>query len=232
MDYALIGDLRSRVPPGVAFVAVSATLHGRILDDVIKSLHFSDAVPVVKANTDRPNVRYEVRTFKDNNACMESLDFLLDFKKSIVYFDSTKTLVKVYNRLIAKAKSSNKNPRCIGYYFAGLTFETKEHYMSRFRNGQIRILLSTEAAGMGCDIDDIIRVVQIKCPTNITTLAQRLGRAARSPALQGVGILCVLRGTAKRNDIDDDLRDYINTDDCRRKIFNRVFDNQHEELDN
>ncbi|KAG0063867.1 hypothetical protein BGZ90_002473 [Linnemannia elongata] len=130
---------------------------------------------------------------------MESLDFLLDFKKSVVYFDSTATL---------------------------------ELYMSRFRKGQIRVLLSTEAAGMGCDIDDIIRVVQVKCPTNITTLAQRLGRAARSSALQGVGILCVLRGTAKQASIDHNLRDYINTDDCRRKIFNRVFDNKHKEVDN
>jgi RecQ family ATP-dependent DNA helicase len=231
-DYALIGDLRCKVPPGVAFIAVSATLHGRILDDVIKSLHFSKDVPVVRANTDRPNVRYEVWKFKNNNTCIESLDFLLDFKKSIVYFDSTATLVKVYKRLLEKARTSNKDPRRIGYYYAGLTFETKELYMSRFRKGQIRILLSTEAAGMGCDIDDIIRVVQVKCPTNITTLAQRLGRAARSSALQGIGILIVLRSTANQTAIDHNLRDYINTDDCRRKIFNRVFDNEHEEIDN
>ncbi|KAI7816640.1 hypothetical protein BC939DRAFT_381373, partial [Gamsiella multidivaricata] len=53
------------------------------------------------------------------------------------------------------------------------------------------VLLSTEAAGMGCDISDVVRVVQYGYPNNISTLVQRLGRAARDPHISGSGILLV-----------------------------------------
>ncbi|KAG0281984.1 Bloom syndrome protein [Linnemannia gamsii] len=78
--YAKIGDLRSRVPPGVAFIAVSATLHGPILEDVLDRLHFGPNVPIVKADTDRPSVKYVVKCFDNNKALMDGLDIVLGYK--------------------------------------------------------------------------------------------------------------------------------------------------------
>ncbi|KAI7822050.1 P-loop containing nucleoside triphosphate hydrolase protein, partial [Gamsiella multidivaricata] len=191
-DYSRIGDLRSRLPPGTAFVAVSATLHGQILQDVRRSFHYGSDVTVIKANTDRQNVRYEVRVSNDSRSCHEDLEFLLDFKKTIVYFDKMNDMMAVYRHLRIKAEASQPSLRqsdIIAYFNADLKTETKELYMLKFKRGEIRILLSTEAAGMGCDISDILRVVQFRFPNNITVLAQRLGRAARDPSLQGLGIL-------------------------------------------
>ncbi|KAI7815953.1 hypothetical protein BC939DRAFT_378746, partial [Gamsiella multidivaricata] len=64
--------------------------------------------------------------------------------------------------------------------------------MEAFRQGSILLLLSTEAAGMGCDINNVDRIVQVKCPTSISSFVQRLDRVARDPKRQGLGILLTL----------------------------------------
>ncbi|KAG9319197.1 hypothetical protein KVV02_008336 [Mortierella alpina] len=119
-------------------------------------------------------------------------------------------------------------------YHAGLKPATKTLFMSKFRRGDIRILLSTEAAGMGCDISDIERVVQFRFPANISTLAQRLGRAARDPSLQGYGTLIYPRtDNSQMKTLQDDVYKFITGDsDCRRRHLNRVFENEHKEVPN
>jgi superfamily II DNA helicase RecQ len=230
-DYSRIGDLRSNVPPGTAFVAVSATLHGQILQDVKRNLHFEDNVTVIKADTDRPNVRYEVRVSNgDISTCYKALEEFMDSKKTIVYFDKGDHMSAAYIHLMSSIRDSSSGsllPDQIVKYYADLAPETKLLYMSKLKRGEIRMMLSTEAAGMGCDISDILRVVQFKFPANITAIAQRLGRAARDPNLQGYGILIYPRTDASQlNSMEDDLREYITTD-CRRKHFNKVFENRH-----
>ncbi|KAK3804519.1 MAG: hypothetical protein J3Q66DRAFT_291122 [Benniella sp.] len=58
--------------------------------------------------------------------------------------------------------------------------------MEEFNRDRIRLLFATEAVGMGCDLDNVVRVVQFKLPSTILSLVQRLGRAARDPLLQGL----------------------------------------------
>ena len=51
------------------------------------------------------------------------------------------------------------------------------------------VLLASETAGMGCDINDIVRVVQFGTPSSALIPIQRLGRAARTPGMQGYSIV-------------------------------------------
>lgn len=236
-EYSRIGDLRSSVPPGTAFVAVSATLHGQLLQDVKRSLHFSSDVFVIRADTDRPNIRYEVQVCKGNiGTCYQALEGFLDSKKTIVYFDRTDELLGAFIHLHtfigSSASQSSIRSDQIVTYFADLAPASKQLYMSKFKRGEVLLMLSTEAAGMGCDISDVLRVVQFRFPKTITALAQRLGRAARDPNLQGSGILIYPRtDSTKVNSMESDLRGFIATD-CRRKHFNHVFDNKHKIVDN
>jgi len=231
-DYSRIGELRSIIPPGIAFVAVSATLHGDILQDVKRSLHFDNTVKVIKADTDRPNIRYEVQVTNGSiDSCFEALEAYMDSKKTLVYFDKGSDMTGAYLHLSTIIRSSGLGSTFqlsdIVMYYADLATETKRLYMSKFKQGKIKMMLSTEAAGMGCDLSDIERVVQFRFPKNITALAQRLGRAARSPKVSGVGILLYPRADAQLlRTMEADLRDYILTD-CRRRHFNRVFENKH-----
>ncbi|KAF9542086.1 hypothetical protein BGW38_009802, partial [Lunasporangiospora selenospora] len=108
-------------------------------------------------------------------------------------------------------------------YYALYSEDYKRITMEQFKRGDFSVLLSTEAAGMGCDISDVIRVVQYKKPKSISALVQRIGRAARDPKLQGYGTFLV----SERQGLDDvDLEQYLQTRTCRRKVLDAIFENQ------
>ncbi|KAG0070494.1 hypothetical protein BGZ92_004441 [Podila epicladia] len=79
---------------------------------------------------------------------------------------------------------------------------------------------------MGCDVNDIIRVVQFGAPPCILTLVQRLGRAARNPLIQGDGILLYSAHQALGNVADQRVLDFISTKGCRREVLNGIFANR------
>jgi len=128
-DYSRIGDLCSRVPPGTSFLAVSATLHGQILQDVRRSLHYGSNVTVIKADTDCPNVRYEVQVTSGNiNSCYEALEAFMDSKKTVVYFDSGDDLQNAYLHLLSRIRTSQPSlvqSNQIAKYYADLAPEIK-----------------------------------------------------------------------------------------------------------
>ncbi|KAF9967317.1 hypothetical protein BGZ73_000598, partial [Actinomortierella ambigua] len=115
------------------------------------------------ADTDRPNVRYKVHATNGSiECCYEGLEAFMDFKKTVVYFDGVEELTTACQYLWAKALASEKQTLRqdqIATYYAAFAPETKQLYMAKFKRGDICMLLSTEAAGMGCDISDILRVV-------------------------------------------------------------------------
>ncbi|KAG0310679.1 hypothetical protein BG000_006943, partial [Podila horticola] len=117
-------------------------------------------------------------------------------------------------------------------YFSDLSTGAKIKRMRMFKEGKIRVLLSTEAAGMGCDIPDIAKVIQFKCPENISTLTQRLGRAARSSNLQGHGILYTLPSKSRYQKQDRHLDNFVTTTECRRQVLNSAFGNPPSPLEN
>ncbi|KAJ6620873.1 hypothetical protein B0H10DRAFT_2019831 [Mycena sp. CBHHK59/15] len=76
-------------------------------------------------------------------------------------------------------------------YNAALSKEYRRKAMTLFKEGTIRILVCTDAAGMGCNIPDIDVVVQWKLPASMSLFIQRAGRAARARGRTGLAILLV-----------------------------------------
>ncbi|KII93854.1 hypothetical protein PLICRDRAFT_77008, partial [Plicaturopsis crispa FD-325 SS-3] len=74
----------------------------------------------------------------------------------------------------------------------------KTTVMDRFRRGAVRILVATEAAGMGADIPDITRVIQFGLCKSLSIWTQRAGRAGRSPGLHATAYLLVQKSMFKR----------------------------------
>ncbi|KAF9203141.1 hypothetical protein BGZ59_001791, partial [Podila verticillata] len=106
---------------------------------------------------------YKVQVSNNGKSCIEDLEFVLDFKKTVINFNNVEDLKEAYIHLTKKAQTLQPSlcqANQIACYFANLASETKELYMSKFKRDEIRILLSTEAAGMGCDISDILQVIQ------------------------------------------------------------------------
>lgn len=229
-SYGDLGRLRSRVRPGVPFIALSATLPDDTLTKIKKSLHYKRDT-VIHAGTDRPNIFYEVRHLK--HYCWKALEFkdleflLQDFKKTIVYFDDIKTLDHAHKYLCSKVPLAHR-PLIQTFHSTNSSRQLKEA-LPLLRENSIRVLLATEAAGMGCDISDIERVVQYLAPDNLIVLVQRLGRAARDPAMQGEGILLVHNpiGRYKEQAKDNDLNEFIKAKGCLRKILNMKFGDKY-----
>ncbi|KAJ6543187.1 P-loop containing nucleoside triphosphate hydrolase protein, partial [Mycena sp. CBHHK59/15] len=71
--------------------------------------------------------------------------------------------------------------------------EYRDTVMQLFTAGVIRILVSTDAAGMGCDLSDVDIVVQWKAPKNMSFWVQRAGRAARGRDREGLAVMLVER---------------------------------------
>ncbi|KAJ6615041.1 hypothetical protein B0H10DRAFT_1673239, partial [Mycena sp. CBHHK59/15] len=63
--------------------------------------------------------------------------------------------------------------------------------MEKFRKGEVKLLLTTEAAGMGCDIPHIEQVVQFMVPASLSIWMQRAGRAGRNILIFARAILLV-----------------------------------------
>jgi superfamily II DNA helicase RecQ len=228
--YSQIGNLRAKAPPGVPFIAMSATLPPDVLQTVKTTLYFRNDVTIVKADCDRPNIKYDVRQLPTKKDCILDLgQRYIDFAKTIIYFDDIAEMKKVYRYL---HKEFSDKRRMIVRYFSDLSTGAKIKRMRMFKEGKIRVLLSTEAAGMGCDIPDIARVIQFRCPENISTLTQRLGRAARSPNLQGHGILYTVPSKNRYQKQDRHLDAFITTTECRRQVLNSAFGNPPNPLEN
>jgi len=220
-SYLRLGDLRAKVRPGVAFIAISATLPEETLEDVKKILHLRTA-HVINTGNDRSNIRLEVRHLPRSR--FAGFNFLTDFEKTIVYVESRLKTMEICDYLRTLVPSADWSK--ISPYHALIDEETKGAIMDEFKQGRIRILVATEAAGLGCDIPDISRVVQFKCPMDLMTLVQRLGRAARNPELQGLGILLVPHSFQAAKCPNPDLVRYITSEGCRRKVLNEAFGNE------
>ncbi|KAG9063273.1 hypothetical protein KI688_004877 [Linnemannia hyalina] len=90
--------------------------------------------------------------------------------------------------------------------------------------------MTTEAAGMGCDVRDVARVIQFGCwwKNTLVTLVQRLGRAARDPEIQGTGILLIAPPSEKRKHANKDIDFFFKTTGCRRAVLDEKFGNTSE----
>ncbi|KAI8604861.1 P-loop containing nucleoside triphosphate hydrolase protein [Dissophora ornata] len=220
--YGRIGQLRLRLPREIAFIALSATLPPRTLEDLKSQASIRKNVITINVGNDRANIWLEVR-YLELEEKFKHLDFLLDFKKTMVYFDSGNETVRAakYLKTLAPIQSHK-----IAVYHSVLSEDCKQRIMADFVKGTIAQLLVAEATGIGCDISDVIRVVQFRCPNNISTLVRRLGQAARNPLLRGQGILLVPPPSPETKFPDPNLTHYITTKECRRQVLNEVFDNE------
>ncbi|KAI7818767.1 P-loop containing nucleoside triphosphate hydrolase protein [Gamsiella multidivaricata] len=210
--YSQLGRLRAMAHPDVSFLAVSATLPPALLTTLTSSMLFKNAT-VVNVGNDRINIKYTVSIMKHGRSTFHDLFFLKDKVKTIVYFQ---TLMEVESAAVYVKALVGVNS--VAIFHAAKSELYKRNKMEDFKQNRVCILLSTEAAGMGCDISDVIRVVQYGYPGSISVLFQRLGRAGRNPALQGISIFLVPSQAPSL--VDPFLRDYVTISSCRRRYVN------------
>ncbi|MGZ3773708.1 MAG: RecQ family ATP-dependent DNA helicase [Pseudobdellovibrionaceae bacterium] len=172
-EYAQLNILK-KLCPQVPILALTASATPTVLDDISKHLHLKTPERMVHGFY-RSNLYYQVELCEDDNAKAE---FLL---QSIKNFSSGRIIVYCGTRKITESIAAvlEKKFAQVGYYHAGLNPEVRAQTQDAYARGDLRILVATNAFGMGIDQPDVRLVVHYQIPANIDALYQEMGRAGR-----------------------------------------------------
>lgn len=213
--YAQLSLLRSRLPLNTPWFACSATLDAATLEELKKSIGFTEDLQLIRTSVDRQEVCYIVEKIKPKKVkSFEALYFILNdsvdnkdqptphrIPKTVVFIDSKhniqRALLQLRTWLCNKSNlySAEAARTIISSYFHNMAEYDKNKVYDEFRkpDSKIRIIISTESLGLGVDIPDIYRVVQYSFPLlhNLGHLQQRWGRPARTIGLLGEAVWLV-----------------------------------------
>lgn len=168
-SYLKIADIRHLLE-GVPVLALTATATAEVVDDIQERLLFRDR-NLFRTSFLRENLSYVVRT-ADNK--VGELSHILQTVpgSSIVYVRSRKQTKEIAHTL-------QKAGIAADYFHAGLSHEEKNLKQNSWKNGERRVIVATNAFGMGIDKADVRTVVHMDLPNSPEEYFQEAGRAGR-----------------------------------------------------
>jgi ATP-dependent DNA helicase RecQ len=169
-SYLRIAKLRDHISPNVPFLALTATATSQVIEDIMSKLRFREP-NVLRTSFERKNISYLVRNVEDKGAYL--VKTLVKTKGSgIVYVRSRKKCREVAEMLVKEGINAD-------YYHAGLSDETRDKKQAAWTTGETRIIVSTNAFGMGIDKAEVRFVIHWDIPDSIENYFQESGRAGR-----------------------------------------------------
>ena len=168
-SYLNIANLRELLP-GVNVMALTATATGRVVEDIQEKLNFPKK-NVLRKSFKRENLIYKVRIEEDKTGYLERT--LKTSKGSGVIYTRSRKKTKEIAEMLQKEGLS------VTYYHAGLAAETRNSRQEAWIQGRFKIMVATNAFGMGIDKPDVRFVVHVDLPDSIEAYFQEAGRAGR-----------------------------------------------------
>ena len=168
-SYLQIAVIRKLIP-NVPILALTATATPDVIDDIQERLGFTEK-NVFRMSFERKNLAYVVRQAEDKEA--EMVHILQSIPKTaIVYCRSRKRTKEVAQLLMQYGISAT-------WYHAGLEPAVKDQRQSEWQHDKVRVMVATNAFGMGIDKADVRVVVHMDCPSSLEAYFQEAGRAGR-----------------------------------------------------
>lgn len=169
-SYLKIAVLRDYIAENVPFLALTASATPQVIDDIMNKLAFRQK-NVLRTSFDRKNISYLVRTVEEKSSYL-----VKTLKKTggsgIVYVRSRKRCKEVAELLV-------KNGVNADFYHAGLPDELRDRKQASWTCGETRVIIATNAFGMGIDKSDVRFVIHWDIPDSIESYFQESGRAGR-----------------------------------------------------
>ncbi|ULQ56418.1 RecQ family ATP-dependent DNA helicase [Flavihumibacter rivuli] len=168
-SYLRIAETREDLP-GVPVLALTASATPEVQQDIIQQLRLTNAV-TIKGSFAREALSYSC--FETGNKPGKMLEILQGVPGcSVVYCKSRKRTVEVARQLQSAGISAT-------YYHAGLDQEDRNERQQLWMGNQVRVMVSTNAFGMGIDKPDVRTVIHYDAPDCLEHYYQEAGRAGR-----------------------------------------------------
>ena len=167
--YLKIAEIRELLP-GVPVLALTATATPEVVKDIQNRLNFHEG-NVFRMSFERKNLAYIVR--KTDNKTNELLHILRKIPGSAIIYVRNRRRTKEITELLVNEDIT------ADFYHAGLDNAVKDLRQKRWQNGEVRVMVATNAFGMGIDKPDVRIVLHLDLPDSPEAYFQEAGRAGR-----------------------------------------------------
>lgn len=167
--YLKIAEIRTLLP-NIPILAVTASATPDVVEDIQEKLEFKEK-NTIRQSFERENLAYVVLHEEDKNGRVINM-----FKKvpgSAIVYAGTRRRTYDFARLL------NKNGISADHYHAGLSNQERDLKQRKWMSGEVRVMVATNAFGMGIDKADVRLVVHVDLPGSIEAYFQEAGRGGR-----------------------------------------------------
>ena len=168
-SYLEIADIRKDFPD-IPILALTATATKEVVDDIQEKLLFRKKC-VYRMSFERKNLAYVVRYATDK--ADQIIHILKNTDGSAIIYARSRQRTKEYAEMLNAAGLQAT------YFHAGLDSAVKDQRQRDWQQDKVRIMVATNAFGMGIDKPDVRVVIHVDCPSSIEAYFQEAGRAGR-----------------------------------------------------
>ena len=168
--YLKIAEIRPYIPD-TPVLALTATATPKVVEDIQFRLGFKEP-NVFQTSYERKNVTYNVVKIADKYSLMYRLFMKMNQGSGIVYVRSRKRTKVIADWLQSAGISAT-------FYHAGIDAHTRDQRQKLWMDGRIKVIVATNAFGMGIDKPDVRLVIHMDLPDSLEAYFQEAGRAGR-----------------------------------------------------
>ena len=220
-SYLEIADIRKDLP-GIPVLALTATATPLVVEDIQSKLSPPDisltshllpltSFNVFKMSFERKNLAYVVRRATDKR--QELIHILESVKGCAIVYARSRRRTKEVSELLCEAGISAT------FYHAGLDTVVKDQRQREWQEDKVRVMVATNAFGMGIDKPDVRVVLHIDCPDSLEAYFQEAGRAGRD-GKKAYAVL--LYNDADQRKLDKRISDTFPEKDYVRKVYEHL----------
>jgi ATP-dependent DNA helicase RecQ len=158
--------------PKASVIALTATATKRVIEDIVTQLEIKDNHELIRSSFQRKNIIYRVFRSENKNNELKHLVKKLE-GSGIIYVRSRKKTAE-YQKKLAQIGLS------VEYYHAGMDLKDRREVEKRWLKNETKVVVSTNAFGMGIDKSEVNFVIHMDVPSNMEEYYQESGRAGRN----------------------------------------------------